>query len=147
MNAHAQLSEVVRVRPATEADQGRIYSDWLHSHWDTAKGRMPKTVYMSGQHRLIEDLLKKSMCVVACTEEAPDHIIGWASGERRNGIAVLHYVYVKKEYRMLGFGRRLVDFITEDCSGRQHTHETKPAEAFIRSLGSTFNPYITGVAW
>lgn len=148
-DARAELERVVRIRVPTPMDIGRVYSDWLHSHWDTAKGRMPKTVYMTGQHRLIDELLRRTSnnVLIACTDESPTHILGWAAGEQLAGVAVFHFAYVRKEYRRLGIGRRLIEALAQGCRGRQHTHETKSAEAFIRAIGSTFNPYITGVAW
>jgi ribosomal protein S18 acetylase RimI-like enzyme len=143
----AELTDVVLLRPGTVEDHGRVFSDWLHSFWDTAKGRMPKTVFMGGQHRVVEQLLNRARIVVLSPTDAPNHIIGWAVGEHLGGVCVLHYAYVKKEYRHLGFAQRLVAELKTGCDSIQHTHETKAAEGLLTRLGSTFNPFITGVAW
>ena len=143
MNAATELGSVVDLRPATSDDVARIMSDWLNSHWPEAKGRMRRALYSAGQRAMVARLLSRCAALVVCPRESPNHIIGWAVGERISGSGVVHYAYVKLEYRRLGFGRRLVESLSSGCELLQHTHETDDGRELARALHSTFNPFLS----
>lgn len=94
----------ILVRPYKPADLSLVFDSWLNS-WRTNKyaGTIPNHLYFETQRALIEGLLQRGAGVhVVHPETDPDHILGWAcfeqKGKEPEGIAVLHYLYVKDPY-------------------------------------------------
>lgn len=76
------------------------------SYRQQARAKDAGSAYMPGQRRLIRWLLAsgKTGLLVACLPDATDTVVGWSvTGDR-----VVHYVFVKQDFRRLGIGRALV---------------------------------------
>jgi GNAT superfamily N-acetyltransferase len=109
---------------------------------------MTDKTYYSRHHDVIEQLLDKSVVLVATTNEEPDVILGWACYEQGVGNEscglppVIHYVYVKPSFRKCGIATKLLDGL--DLAGAFYSHETfmLKIEKIQKKLATCqFDPY------
>src|SRR5690349_19040010 len=126
----ATAEQLWRIRPGNEGDVPFIFSTWLRNYYADGEGerlkrRITKSVFMFGQHALIERLLKSSHVAVACNPSDPAQIYGYAVGETKGDVAALHYVYVKPPFRSLGVARQLVALLSAGCNAVHYTHDTE----------------------
>ena len=138
-----------KVREAKEADEACVFATWLNSYKHGAHfpRKVPDAVYFAQHHGVIERLLKRSRTVVATIPEDEDVILGWACYEpamQMDGIAVpaiVHYVYVKPDFRRAGVAARLLSEV--DANEAMYTHHTfvvaGPLANKVRKW--IFNPY------
>jgi hypothetical protein len=86
----------------------------------------PNDLYYFDQHRVIETLLPRCICLVACNEDDSDQILGWVAAEVIDTALVIHYTYCKHPFRRLGIAKRLVGLLqtTEKPPAVFYTHRT-----------------------
>lgn len=82
--------------------------------------------YYRNHHALIERLLDEATTIVACSDAHAPTICGWACYERAAS-HVLHYVYVREEFRGFGLARRMVDALPS--ADVLYTHLTRDVDA------------------
>lgn len=100
---------MINLRPYRSLDEDFIYHSWLASLDRSIRG-VNDTV-----RPLIDDCVFSKRIVVACSEEAPDHILGWlAWGLSDDSSPALLYIFVKKPLRNNGIGTRLLREIFPD---------------------------------
>jgi hypothetical protein len=135
---------VVKIRPALEADASFIFNSWLKSFRENGIARpVSNEVYFAEQHKLIEKLLKRCTTVIACNPTDPAQIFGWACFERVDGIFVLHYVYIKHPYRLLGLAKELLKEANHDfTTAGLFTHWTAAALKLHEKKNLLYHPYI-----
>jgi GNAT superfamily N-acetyltransferase len=156
---HAEEAPLV-IRDGEEDDRPYILSTWLNAFALSRTARMiDRPLYFVEQKKVIERLLTRSRVRVAVNPEDLNHIFGYIVGEPpfESGIALVHYCYVKSDYRELGIGRRLIRSITEGARRALFTHlppatierprdskklPVTPGE-LVQKLcpGAVFNPY------
>lgn len=138
----------VLLRPAAVTEAPFIFRNWLDSYFPEQRARLKKTVFYEGHHRLIEKLLSRSRCVVACNADDFDQLYGFAVGEAFGGdslnVFALHYTYVKQPFRRMGIGTRLARELMPTGATLLHSHETESGRAFVGALRSVFDPYAAG---
>lgn len=93
---------MIEIREYKPLDEDFIYHSWLSSVDHNIPGVKRIT------RRIIDGCVKDETIVVACSKEAPDHIMGWLAYGDDFNFPVLHYVFVKKDMRKGGVGTRLV---------------------------------------
>ncbi len=107
MKDEAKPGEVyVKIRDFDpDKDQAFIYASWRNAAYygsderdDDAKG------FFKRQTVFIRDVLKKATVLIACVEDAPEVLLGYAVFTGNH----LHWVYVKLEFRARGIGAALV---------------------------------------
>lgn len=76
-------------------------------------GARVKHAYFEAHRPLVSELLDRSRVVIACFDEAPEVVCGWAAGERFDGVRVVHYVYTKAALRQQGIGKAAVARLCE----------------------------------
>lgn len=121
------------IRAMATGDVGLIFNSWLRSFRKSQD--MEHKAYFLFQHRLIEEILRRSNVLLAVSEDDPDQIFGWVCFEDREEGFTIHYVYVKATFRKLGIGRALVDSLPE---AEWFTHKTYGSAFF----GADYNPYL-----
>lgn len=146
MSAAEQLQSTVSVRQMVASDAPFVLDSWLTSFRDNNPEAklVPSPVYRSMQRFCIDRILSKpdTRVLVACNPGAQWQILGWAAVGESAGQGVLHYLYIKQDYR----GFDLTSFLAEPLRGRcrWYSHRTPKLERVARSLGLTFNPYLAG---
>ncbi len=142
------MSEVrVAYRDATAADVPLIMDSWLNS-WRTSPwaGIIPNNTYYPLTRRVIEQLIMRgAKLTVACKEDKPDVILGWACTEQTNEQdphAVIHYIYVKDAYvKLRSIGRGFVS----RCAGKKpglYTFRSRQTEDLCREAGFRHAPEV-----
>lgn len=98
------------LRPAEPGDRGYVLQTWLESYRQSPWAhQLPEFAYWSrfGHVGLVEDVAFRSPVVVACLPETPSFIYGWCCHSAVPPEPVLHYMFVRHEFRRQGFGRLL----------------------------------------
>lgn len=95
----------ILTRPPKPSDLNLVFDSYLRS-WRGSKwaGVIPNHLYYETQRVVLEDLLRRgATLVLAYPDPDPevDTILGWACGEEKSGVCVLHYVYVKDPFLAL----------------------------------------------
>lgn len=120
------------VRKMVEEDKAFILSTWLrgYRHSSTFAQRVTNEVYYRWHHLLLERLLARETAValVACLDDSPEVILGYLAMEKQDA-SVLHWVYVKADFRRMGIARKLIDAagLPRDLAGVEFTHATDRA--------------------
>lgn len=115
----------VRVRQAQKEDENFIYSSFLKSylvpflrHAGGEEVIAPR-VFFTGFHGVLKSLMSKRVVLVACPEDAPEVICGYILGDNlSNGVLVLDYIYVKKDFCGMGIARMLYEALGGSIGAR-----------------------------
>jgi GNAT superfamily N-acetyltransferase len=100
------------LREPTADDLPFIMSTWLKSaRKQGARAFMTNTVYYRNEKRRIEELLDRAQVRLISNPADPDHLFGWACFEMVADIFVVHYVYVKRGYRGMGYAKQALERI------------------------------------
>jgi hypothetical protein len=135
-------SPPILLRQMREPDESFVFNSWLRSY---RKGvpTAPSNIYYFGQHKVISDILKRSLVMLAIDPEDHEHIYGWVCYEPRELMTGLHYVYVKHAFRRLGIASTLIDYVKKQCmdSGSDvcYTSRTWAGTQLARKRALIFN--------
>ncbi len=106
-----------------------IFSSWIRSMGDYPPFcDLDRNWFATAQHALIAQLLKRSRITVACDPGDHDQIFGYCIHEPRN--KVLHWVYVKKNFRGQGVARNLIESTGAGKGSIRFKFATRLAEHF-----------------
>jgi GNAT superfamily N-acetyltransferase len=144
-----------RVRGRHVDDTELLFSSWLKSNLaNVAYKQMPPETYWYQHHRIIESYMDDATTawVIAHAPDDPRFIYGWICGQvaRRPDESVspvVHFVYVKQDFRRLGVASQLLKLMGVN----QHvaaitTHRTARGDQLLESMKAVqlYNPYL---AW
>lgn len=134
----------IRLRLANDEDVPFIFNSWLKSYRTSNFSRsITNTVYFAEHHKLLERILKTNKVVIACRDDDPSQICGWACAGITDNIFTLHYIYVKHPFRGFGVGKALLNAFEHDPSTASiFTHCTKTAERLAAKYNMIYHPYI-----
>ena len=91
--------EKVRLRTANDEDLPFIFNSWLKSYRNSHFAeKITNTIYFSDHHKVVENILKDSVTMIACNADDPTQMYGYAVGSQTDGIFVLHFIYVKHTF-------------------------------------------------
>lgn len=95
----------------------------------------PDRLFYPSFGKVMVEVAKRSQCLVACNPDDINQIQGFAIGlPPKDGVFVLHFVYVRPEFRQMGLCREMCAAMGYDAS--QHelvaTHWSKDAEKIDR---------------
>jgi DNA polymerase elongation subunit (family B) len=101
----------IQIRPIVESDHAFIFATYLRNKWFDKgnKTTLKRSTWSKLQHKRIEDLMHsesaKNNFLVACLEEDPDVILGYAFTDGQTP-----FVYVKLPWRSeeLGIASKLL---------------------------------------
>jgi hypothetical protein len=134
-------AESIIIRPFNvESDKSFILASWLRGlfYGGSWFSEIPKDVFMYNYHDFLENLLASSRTTVkiACLESDNDVIIGYAVFASQDN--ALHWVHIKKNFRKIGVAKKLIPESTKTA-----THANKVGMSIIKTLGWSFNPFLT----
>ncbi len=116
-----EVKGLIAVRPCEDSDHNFIYATWLRGlyYGNSFFKLSDKAEFMERYERVVQNLLFKSSVDthVACLIEDPDSIIGYSVTETVGTTSVLHWVFVKPEWRKVGVAS---DLIPESVSAVTH---------------------------
>jgi ribosomal protein S18 acetylase RimI-like enzyme len=134
----------IRLRPSVEEDLPFIYNSWLKSYRFSHFGeKITNTIYFTDHHKVLENLIKQSKVIVACNPEDPSQVYGYIVGGAREGVFLLHFLYVKHTFRNMGIGKTLLDAMGHDSSSAAvYTHHTRMADKLASKHNFVYHPYL-----
>jgi ribosomal protein S18 acetylase RimI-like enzyme len=135
----------VKIRAVNQQDVPFIFNSWLKSFRETGYLCNPvsNTIYFENHHKLIQKILQRATVYVACDEKYPDQIFGYIVAEKIEGVFVLHYVYIKHNFRKSGIAKSLLNSFDHDTVHASCcTHLTKAAEKLTPKYNMIYHPYI-----
>lgn len=125
------------IRDANNEDVAFITSTFLRGiyYGDSWFSLIPKDIFMVHYKPIIEMLLAKSVIKIACPKDDPSIIMGYSILSA--DYLTIHYVYVKKQFRLFGIARSLLPKYPE-----QITHLTELGRKLMNKFESViFNPF------
>jgi GNAT superfamily N-acetyltransferase len=120
------------------ADEWRfVFDSWANSFRKSPwAGCIPNNLYDQVSRATASDIIARPGArTVVCTIDLPEggrRVMGYAVAEPRRSI--LHWAFVKKDYRRLGIAKTLVAEVTGDFpDGRKfYTHKTRLSHKLLR---------------
>jgi len=100
-----------QLRPRVDRDIPFIFRSWLMSAKEQALlARIPEQVFFHHHHAILEDLWQDTsvLWTVAANPADSTFIYGFAAVQMTDTIPIVHYVYVRKNFRRLGIGSALL---------------------------------------
>lgn len=107
-----------------------VFDSWASSFRKSPwAGCVPNHLWDQVSRACIGELLNRSLVVVAYRELADGtrRIMGYSVSEP----GVLHWLYVKRDYRGMGVGKRLLEFTTAGWEQFAYTHQTRASRKFL----------------
>ena len=129
------MSAPFRIRPYNAAtDMEFVWSTWIKSFQGSrAVVHVPPDVYYSEQRALITRFFRRGLKVlVACDPESEVVIYGWGAAAALQDIlgAIVHYVYVKSDFRKGGMGKAIFAELSADVE-RSLAFADRPVRTFF----------------
>ena len=134
----------VEVRSLIDSDIPFIFNSWLKAYRNAkAVADVNQTIYFNEHHKLVEKLLKRCNTLVIGNAGDPLTVYGYINYEFVQGLFVLHFAYIKHDFRTLGLFKELMkatkhDFSTAGC----FTHKLKSAGKLESNWNLIYHPYI-----
>lgn len=129
-----------KIRADTEDDRNFILSSWLRSFRNN--GDWPRHIdsatYYANHQSIIQRLLVLCDVRVACAADDENLILGWCCVDG----SIVHYVFVKEQYRKLGIAKALLSGLEDKAEYTHWTRIIKDLDHAGKLLGLRYNPYI-----
>lgn len=125
---------ICSLRQATPLDEPLILSSWLKSAYNLCPAfkDMPKSLYFGLHEPAVKLSLATSDTLLAVDSEDPTHILGYLVYKNYPFFSVIHYIYVKQQFR----GFKIAAHLLEEADLRQYiftSHETFDSQRFFNS--------------
>ena len=134
-------AEVSYVRSYVPADKHLIMSTWLIGlyYGDTLYSLIDKDIFMKYYHKVLESIISSGAYKinVMCDKDDSNVIIGYSV--LSPDATVLHWVFVKKDFRGYGVATDLVPETVKTV-----THLTKAGIRILKKKNLAYNPFILG---
>ena len=116
-----------QLRPFRESDRNFVTRGWTSEMRRAAFSRhVPQNVYWPSQHNLVADLLRLATTIIACDPQDEEHVYGCIVYQPAE-LAIVHWCYVKGDYRRVGLASALVVAAIGD---KRPIYCTQPSELF-----------------
>ena len=135
---------IVTFRPIqTQSDEAFLYNAWLKSYKDSPWGKpLINDIFYTNHKEIVKKLLSTSDVLLAVNPQNPDQIYGFAVLEKSPKVSLIHYVYVKYNFRKLGLARKLVEAMEPDTGKLKFVTHVPRDIAILKKFGMVFNPYL-----
>lgn len=131
-------------------DRNFIMACWMRSFRSNSRWAklVDPDIYSRCHSQMLDRLLSDSGSVVACNPDDPHQIFGFAIYQPSlEGVAIIHWVYVKEVYRKLGIGNAIY---REVLAAADHdlklpvavTHDARALEWAAEKYNLIYNPYL-----
>ena len=90
------------IRKVKPLDEDFVYHSWLHSV------KCPTKTVTRMTRCLIDNVIKEEAISVWCPDDDPNHIIGWIAHGKLEDTNLLHFIFVKKNFRKNGIANDLL---------------------------------------
>jgi len=144
-NSNVQSELPIEIRPIIDSDIAFIFSSWLRAYRNSYAVRdITQNVYYSEQHKIVERCITKGSTLVLSALEDPATIYGYLNFEIVQGQFVLHFAYIKQDFRKLGLFKSLLKATKHDFTGAGlYTHRVPKTFNILESkYNLIYHPYI-----
>lgn len=136
------IRDLIEIRYYTAGDHSFVHNSWLHGFQQGCEyfRLIEKAAYLDAYGKVINQIIERPGVDVKiiCLKEDPEIILGYSVTELRPGMLILHWLYVKPDWRDNDLGRMLV---SENLT--HTTHLTKTGRALLKKHPKIkFNPFI-----
>jgi GNAT superfamily N-acetyltransferase len=118
-----------------------VFDAWANSFKKSPyAGCIPNRLWDDVSRAGISEILDRGARVVVACMPLPDgrrRVMGYSVSEPDKH--VLHWLYVKRDYRGTGVGTALLRETCQDSFGWSYTHRTKAADNFLRRASSSYS--------
>ena len=117
------------IREIRRIDEDFIYHSWLHSV------KCPKRGVTDMTRFLIDSVVEAGDILVWCPDDDENHIVGWLAHGSNEQTKLLHYLFVKKNFRRNHVGTELIGSLSSDlpvqlfCTYWSHHMQTMNARS------------------
>lgn len=134
----------VEIRSIIETDVPFIFNSWLKAFRNSRfAAPVNQNVYFSEQHKLVEKLLGRATTLVVGAASDPATVYGYVCYEYIQGVFVLHFAYVKHDFRTLGLFKTLMDATKHDFSTLgMYTHQIRGGYVLEDKYNLVYSPYL-----
>lgn len=112
--------------------------------------KINKDSYLTAHNRTVNGLLDKCKCTVVCDGEDEDLIYGFIIYQKLNDWDVIHYVYIRKDFRGRGIADKLIFDSRSDNKQLAISHKTDEiTPARLKKYWSKviYDPYLQANAY
>lgn len=116
------------VRNIHRDDVPFVTNSWLKSFRESPENKQVKsTFYFADGHKLLEEIIPRSVVLVVCDRQDPHQILGYACYEMFDTALILHYIYIKHTFRSMGIASTLMRYAVgaEAPPALFYTHMTR----------------------
>lgn len=135
----------VFLRPSNLEDNPFIVESWLEFYkiFSQFGKSVPARVYFKEHRRLIMKVMEFSKCFVACDPKDHGLILGFVCSEsiHQRNTDVLHFIFVRKDFRRLGIGKQLLDKVSQ-YQAVEFTHQGDLKSLWSNYASKVYNPYL-----
>lgn len=130
-----------------EDEIGYIMKTWGREERRNQPRTYPERLFYANFGAVMAELAKRADCIVACNPDDINQIIGFGVGKATEGsdIFLMHFVYVRPEFRLLGIGRTICEKLGYDAARHElvMTHTSKTVERIDRKgRPIIYNPHV-----
>lgn len=132
------------LRPLVPSDIPFVFNSWLKSYRESPQVvGVPNTVFYDKFHQVIEQILPKSVVIVAHDPEDQSIIYGYVVAEYTGRDLVFHWVYVKHPFRNFGLAKALEqEILTIAHQSVYYTPRTRTIDSIMKSRNYTYDPFL-----
>ncbi len=135
----------ISIRDFNQNDLNFILSKWLKNYKFSSRftKKIKADIFYKWHHMIVQNILGRNTAnvLIANPIDEPDVNLGFICYEKGDA-KVLHYVFVKPEFRNFGIGKRLYHVAMGDNSTAFFTHWTYPVDTLeVKVPNLTYDPY------
>ena len=138
---------MLKYRDFKETDRDYVTRSFLFSFLGNSSEakKINKDSYMVGQNKVINHLIDTSKVLIACDDQDEDLILGFMIYDNFPLADVLHYCYLRKDFRQNGIVHLMIKQIQKsDSLAISHiTDEIRPARLKKFWNKVIFDPFLT----
>lgn len=139
----------ITYRRMEEGDTGFIFSTWLKSYRNSEWAKsMSNDVFFSNHKEIVRKILANPNTTVTliCANDAPDQIYGYVVAEIVGASAIVHFLYVKYNFRKMGMMGELMEELgylsTPDAQSNFITHLPRNYTTLKDKYSLEYCPYL-----
>lgn len=146
------LIDKLKLRAANDKDLNFILKSWLKNYRKSNFGsELDEEDYFETYQNAVKECLKQSKVAILCDEQDPFFIYAFFVVEEHAEANVLHYLYVRDDFRNTGIARQIHKQFLKDKT-LFYTHKTKMvtkegryipvAHELAQQAGAIYRPFL-----
>ncbi len=138
----------IEIRQATKDQLSFVFATWLrnYKHSSQFARKIKNATFFKWHHLVIERIFDRpnTLVLIATPQGESEPILGYAVLEAQDGTPVIHYVYVKDDFRRMGIATKLIAASRLPLDRAVFTHYTSALDELgllKKYTALEYNPY------